>query len=569
MSKDLKSNSKIDTRIWWLMLGRAAFATLLLAGAVSLQVQRIVFFPETSTFHLYRMAFAFYLMSVVYVFLLRVIDREQVNIYIQSLCDVILVSALVYFTGGSRSIYSAFYPMIIIYSVLFLGRRGGLIAASASGILYGLLVDMEYYSWIEPPTAFLVQDVPLTPGEALTRSFVHILSFFLIALLASFVVKQEKKLRMLLDEKQTAFDHLDVLHRSIIESVDAGILTMNLAGQIKSFNRAAERITGHVLADLMNRPLQDAFPVFAEIVDKENDPEFFQGKRKEVDLAFQRRDGERLVLGCTLSSLRNTRGERIGSIVIFHDLTAVKKMQEEYENNRRLAFIGEMAAILAHEMRNPLASISGSIQVLKQDLQLNAADEKLMQIILRGKDQIENFMKDFLLLARPSPGEREKVDLRKIAGDVVESVRYVADWHEGIRIRLSGEGSAVIHGNRAEMRQLIWNLLMNSVQAIREAGEVEISVSESSGPDGVTMTIRDTGAGMPREILQKVFEPFYTNRERGTGLGLAIVNRIVENHGGSIRLESNPGQGTTVTVCLPFHSEPSHQSAEAAGEVTR
>ncbi len=562
----LQATSRIDKRIWWLMLGRVGFATLLLGAAISLQFRHLTIFPLESTLALYRTASLFYLISIVYVFLLRTVEREQFHIYIQSLCDVGLVSILVYLTGGSRSVYSAFYPMIIIYSVLFLGRGGGMTAASACSIVYGLLVDFEYYAWIQPPTAFLLQDLPLTPGEALTRSFVHILSFFVIALLASFVVEQEKKVRLLLAEKQTAFDQLDVLHRSIIESVDAGIFTTDLIGRIKSFNRAAEEITGYVFAELLNRPLRDVFPAIAAVVEKEDDQRPSTDREKGTHLAFERKDGERLVLGCVLSPLRDGRGDRIGSIVIFHDLTATKKMEAEYEKNRRLAFVGEMAAVLAHEIRNPLASISGSIQVLKKDLRLNAADERLMSIILRGKDQIENFMKDFLLLARPSPGTMEPIELRSLVSDVVEAIQYVSDWHEGIGIELTGD-DVRISANRAEIRQLIWNLLMNAVQSIPEKGVIDVSLHRSVDPEGVTLEIRDTGAGMGKEVLQKVFEPFYTTRERGTGLGLAIVRRIVENHGGRIRLESERGRGTSIAVWLSSCPEKRAITADAVGEV--
>jgi len=562
-----QENSGIDKRIWWLMLGRVGLATLLLGVAISLQFRQLALFPVESTAALYRTALLFYLVSIAYVFLLRVIDRERAHIYIQSLCDIGLVSVLVYLTGGCRSVYSAFYQMIVIYSVIFLGRRGGMTAASACSIVYGLLVDLEYYGWIEPPTAFLLQDLPLTPGEALTRSFVHILSFFVIALLASFVVGQERRARLLLAEKQTAFDQLDVLHRSIIESVDAGIFTIDLLGRIKSFNRAAEEITGYVFAELLNRPLREVFPAIAAAVEKANEqPPSPEGRQKGTDLAFARKDGERLVLGWVLSPLRGAEGKRIGSIVIFHDLTAVKKMEAEYEKNRRLAFVGEMAAVLAHEIRNPLASISGSIQVLRKDLQLNAADERLMSIILRGKDQIETFMKDFLLLARPSPGTKETIELRGLVNDVVEAIRYVSDWHEGIRVELTGD-DARISANRAEMRQLIWNLLMNAVQSISEEGAVSVCLARTSDPDGVTLRVSDTGAGMRKDVLQRVFEPFYTTRERGTGLGLAIVRRIVENHGGRVRLESEPGRGTSVAVWLSSRPEKKPVTADAASEV--
>ena len=229
-------------------------------------------------------------------------------------------------------------------------------------------------------------------------------------------------------------------------------------------------------------------------------------------------------------------------------------MKESLEKSRRLAFIGEMAAGLAHEIRNPLASISGSIQMLKGDLALNDVNTRLMQIILRGKDQLESFLKDFLLMARPAPGVREVLDIKETIRDVIECLRCIADWHESLEVTMIlADHPIFVQVNKTEIRQVIWNLILNAVQAMPDRGilRVEARHAEIGGREGAEIKIGDTGCGIRDQDLQRIFEPFYTTRDTGTGLGLAVVNRIVEAYQGKIHMHSELGKGTVCTLWIP------------------
>jgi len=554
MIENLKLPEYMTSRIRWLMLARVIIVTFLLVLATFIKVKEMESLSAISASTLFKTILLTYILSIIFLFLLKYIRNIPLNIYIQSICDVALITGMVYATGGIRSIYSVFYPLVIIYSVLFLGRNGGLIVASAASIFYGLFADLEFYGVIYPIFSIPIPGYPMNAGDVFTRIITHILSFYLFACLASFVVEQEKKARTLLAEKQSAFEQLDLLHRSIIESVDTGILTVNLNGQIKSFNRAAAEITGFSFREVENRIIADVFPDCPSLKGEFNDDGYRSMAKTRFEMALQTGEEKNLILGGSVSLLRDPQGVTIGNIIVFQDLTGINEMKESLERSRRLAFIGEMAAGLAHEIRNPLASISGSIQMLKGDLSQNGTNARLMQIILRGKDQLESFLKDFLLMARPAPGVREQLDIRETIRDVMESLRCVADWHEPLNVFMFlGDEPLYLETNRTEIRQVIWNVILNAVQAMPEGGELKIEAhnSQVKERDGVEIRIGDTGYGIREQSLKKIFEPFYTTRDKGTGLGLAVVSRIMEVYGGSIRMQSQPDKGTICTIWFP------------------
>jgi two-component system sensor histidine kinase PilS (NtrC family) len=542
-----------DIRVRYLMLARVAIVTFLLGIATFVELKGEEFLPHISLYSFYIIVIAAYILSAIYYIILQFTPNLKINLYFQATGDVLLITGLVYATGGIQSIYAVFYTIVIIYSVIFLGRRGGLIIASACGIFYGGLVDLEYYKVLIPHYAML-QNISFTAGYVFSRIIIYIFSFYLVAILASFVVEQERKTRTLLEEKVTAFDQLDQLHRSIIESIDTGIVTVDLLGRIKSFNRAAEEITGHASLDIEDLNINDVFPEYGQLRKKLNRASDLDPRKNRVEMTLQSKSGASLVLGCSISFLKDSQGGRIGDILVFQDLTEIKEMERHLETNRRLAFVGEMAAGLAHEMRNPLASISGSIQMLHKGLDLNLSDERLMQIILRGKDQLESFMKDFLLLSRPTPGIHEAFKMDEIIDDVLVAIQYVPDWRDQIEIMRSSTNRGEILASKAEIRQLVWNLVMNAIQAMPDGGRLSINSREAllkGSIPALEFEIIDDGLGIQENNLGKIFEPFFTTKEKGTGLGLAIVNRIVDGYQGKIRVDSVPGHGTRFCVQLP------------------
>lgn len=537
------------------MFLRVVVVTFILGIAGFIQIKGTRQIPPAGIPHVFSIIVIIYFLSFLYVLILKKTGSLKINIYIQALCDVLIVTTLVYVSGGIESVYSVLYQLVIIYSALFLGKKGGLTAASASSLLYGLMLDFEYYTVLPVYGSATIYNY--SAGHVLSRIFIHVVSFYIVAFLVSFVVEQEKRSRSLLTEKESEFDRLDLFHKSIIENVNAGIITTDLMGNIKSFNKTAAEISGYTLSEVKDRPIDDFFPGIFEMMGKVKGENTKGNLTKRGEIVVSDRNNREIVLGFSVSSLMSSSDERIGDIVIFQDLTATKDMEKEVEKSKNLALIGEMAAGLAHEIRNPLTAVSGSIQLLRRNLDLDETDSRLMNIILRGRDQLENLISNFLLLARPNMNDRVEMALETVMDEVIESLRYSPEWNDETRVKTQYGNTPEIFGNRTEIKQMIWNLVLNAVQAMPDGGTLNVKAEEIVSDDGkpfVEICISDTGHGIEKDNEERIFTPFYTTKERGTGLGLAIANRIAESHGGKIRIWSEVGKGTFCRVRLPLRS---------------
>jgi len=560
----------------WIVFSRLAVVSYFLGVTVFLQFRAVGTLPAEYLWISYSFISVIYGFSIFCLVLPVTARRRPLNIIGQSVSDVIFVTGIVLLTGGIDSVYSVLYSLVIIYSTLFLGRRGGLSIAALSTVCYVAIVH------VQPSGIFeflydegIIPGVELTRGYILTRVTTHVASFFIMALLTSFVVEQERKTQRLLAEKATAFDRLDLLHRSIIESVDTGILTVNLEGHIRSFNRAAEEISGFTFGEVFDRSVEEIFPGVSDVLSPAGSEER-KRQRKRLEILVRKKSGADMVLGISDSPLVE-QGVKIGSILIFQDLTPFKEMEREGEKNKQLAFIGQMAAGLAHELRTPLQSLSGSIQILRRDLRLAPSDERLMQVILRAKDQMEGLVRNFLLMARSNLGRRAETDVGELVKDVIESLAVGSEWNSRVELREDLGQDLWVMGDPAELRQVLWNLMINAIQSMPEGG----TLSVTARPDGdngearaVRVEIGDTGPGIDPVHIEKIWEPFYTTREKGSGLGLAIVRRIVESHGGAVEVQSEAMRGSRFRVRLPRHvpEEPAgqgerieHEAAAAAG----
>jgi two-component system, NtrC family, sensor histidine kinase PilS len=555
---DISIKEKYLRRTFLLIITRIIIITIFLGITVFVDVKRDLFSLSYITInYFYVIVAVIYLFSAIYIVLYKFKVNYQLNIYLQITVDILSITFLILMFGNTQIDYSLFYTLIIIYSAIFTGRKGGLLVASIASIFYGLLLNLELYD-LMPSFSAVHDNEKRDFADAFTNLMVRITSFYVLAFLASFIVEQEKKTATLLEEKASEFNQLDRLFRSIVESVYTGVMTINMNNIIKTFNNAAEEMTGFSRDAVQGRKLDDVFPEFVPFL---TDEMINQQMNNRIEMAIKGRAGNRINLGVSVSPLKGKYEKRIGNIIVFQDITKIKEMEKDLEKSRNMALIGEMAAGWAHEVRNPLAAITGSIELLKQGMELEGTNKRLMEIVLRSKDHLETFVRDFLLLARPVPANREPVDINGLIEEILESVKLNKDWIHQIEIKTTFCDNAQAFANKEQVRQIIYNLVLNAVQSMGKDGILSVETGKVQLNDGNEYTeimISDTGCGIAEDDLEKIFEPFFTKKEKGTGLGLSIVNHIVEGYNGKIKIESMMNQGTICRVWLRIEDKGKH-----------
>lgn len=558
------SRGEYYTRIKWLIASRIALTTFLVGTLIFIQQRyRIYSFPTASLDYFVLLV---YLLTGIYWYLLRKIKNLSLFAYLQISIDILLVSILVYITGGIDSAFSPLYHLAIISGSIILYRRGGYLAASVSSILYGGMLDMQYYN------AFgFVQSTNFTSLQVLYLVFSNILSFYTVALLSGYLSERLRKTRQELHEKNIDFADLRVLQEHILRSVGSGILTTDMTGRITSWNPAAELITGYSHDEIRFR-LQEVFGTSIKGFFGHTDK--LKERPYRIRGEIVKKEGTVVQLGMTASLLKDEQDVVRGIILIFQDITKMTEMEEQVRRQERLATVGSLAAGIAHEIRNPLGSISGSIQVLQGELDLQGDNKHLMDIVLRETERLNTIITEFLEYARPqaelsitaASSETNDVILSDLFNETVTLLRNSREYHDGITITSLIEADAAVKGDAQRLRQVFWNLLINACQAIQDKGQISIHalpVQEVDDDTWCRIVIADTGSGIAPENLGKIFDPFFTTKDSsgGTGLGLAIVYRIIEDHNGTIEVESQEGRGTTFTIKLPGIEVPAFSTA--------
>lgn len=538
------SREELHGRLKWLIGGRVVLALLLLGSVLFFQLQYQIYHVRTDQFVLFA-AIVFSLTGVYWYFSGTQL-RSSVQAYLQLAIDVLLITWLVSLTGGIDSSFSILYHIAIIAASIMLARRGGYFAASLASILYGGLLDIQYYKVFG-----YAQSLNYTAGQVLFLLFINILSFYVVAFLSGYLSERLRRTRLELQEKSSDFDDLRVLQDHILRSVGSGIVTMDMAGKITSWNNSAESITGYGLDEIRDR-WTGVFGagikgLFGHTDELRSGPVRFDG-------TIIKKDGGTVVLGFTASLLRDEGDQVRGIILTFQDITRLVQMEEQVRRQERLASVGSLAAGIAHEIRNPLASLSGSIQMLREDLVLDDDNRNLMDIVLRETDRLNTIITEFLDYARPKRHTFTTIALKGLIQETLALFRNSREFRDTVEIRRSVDETLSIHGDPSRIRQVLWNLIINATQAIEKHGNIGIDVSKVAehGSERAVITVSDNGKGIDPGQLPLIFDPFFTTKANGTGLGLAIVYRIVEDHGGTIDVKSTVGKGTAFTITLPL-----------------
>jgi two-component system sensor histidine kinase PilS (NtrC family) len=544
-----RSKEEYYAKIKWSLVSRTVSVTLLLGTLIFFQHEyRIYPFP---TSYLYYFLFFIYTLTGIYWYIHRKISNFSLFVYVQIAGDIGLVTLLVHLTGGIDSSFSILYHVTIISASIMASRRGGYLAASLSSILYGGMLDVQYYN------AFgFVRSLNFTSMQVLYLVFINILSFYAVALLSGNLADRLYKTRQELREKSSDLSDLQTLQDHILKSIGSGILTVDFKGQITSWNPAAELITGYTHAEIKTR-LQDVFgsiisALFGHTEDLKERPYRFEG-------SIFKKDGATAILGIVASLLKDELNAVRGIILIFDDVTKIVQMEDLVRRQERLASVGSLAAGIAHEIRNPLASLSGSIQVLQGELDLKGDNEHLMEIVVRETDRLNMIITEFLEYARPKTGHDDRIPLPSLLSETCTLLRNSRECVPGLHIACHVDATIMIQGDARRLRQVFWNLLINANQAMPNGGEITLSATPVSHVEDNSVcceiVVSDTGPGIAPEDLGKIFDPFFTTKPGGTGLGLSIVHRIIEDHGGAISVESVLGKGTTFRIRLPMVAE--------------
>jgi two-component system sensor histidine kinase PilS (NtrC family) len=546
------SEGSLRRNVRLLIAIRLVISTILLGSGTFMRATESGSFAGDPFFFLIGLTYA---LTIVYSLTLRFVERRRWLVDLQLGLDALLVSAFIYFTGGVTSYFTSLYVLPVIAASTIQLRRGGLMVATLSTVLYGGLVLAQYLAAsglrTDPWLTAYAQSLP-SGSVARYTVLMNVFGMFAVALLGGTLANSLRSAGAQLEQASTEIADLQALNQDVIDSLPSGLVTTDVALRILTFNRGAESITGVASTAAAGRDIVDVLQLPPAVMTSIQNDLGIKGARRRHEFRYQTMDGRgELEVGLTATHLE-TPGGRAGLLFTFQDVTAIKKLERDAAIQQRLAAVGEMAAGIAHEIRNPLASMSGSIQILRQELPLSSEQEQLMDIVLRESERLNTTIRSFLAYARPQRFQIERFDLRRALNDTTLLLRNSADVLEQHQISVDVPPTELWYeADEGQIKQIVWNLATNGLRAMPRGGRLHLIGALEPSTDSVVLTVSDEGIGIPAEELDRLFQPFHGTFAKGSGLGLAIVHRIVSDYSGEIRVSSQPGSGTTVSVRLP------------------
>ncbi len=525
-----------DERNWltWLVKVRILILTVLLA--IELAVIRLTPSPLPIMPFLTAMVLWFVL-SLFFLFLVSVWTESRLQAILQVLSDLAMVTLIVHLTGGIDSSLNFLYPLVIIVACMLLPRSWGFLSAALAFILFGAILELDYYGAIP---SFSTSHPKLKALQVVV--FVNLFAYFAIAYLAGLLVTKLRQADVRLKDASGALENLQALHENIVQSMSGGVITTGIDGRITLVNRAAQQLLETPETDLRGRSVADLFldPL----------PHIGSG-RGDAEVRHAGANGFRKTFRVMVSALNvNVPGE-LGFVYTFDDLTEIRRLEREVRLQDRLAAVGRLAAAIAHEIRNPLTSIAGSVSMLSDAPALTAEQRQLLQIVTRESDRLNNIITDFLAYSRGKQYRFERVNLVPLLQDTLTLLEHrLTAENAGIRVlRNFPVAEAWVLADGDKLKQVFWNFSENAVRAMKKAGGSLTASLVERGSDW-EISFADTGPGISPQQTEKIFEPFQSNFEGGTGLGLAIVYQIVQAHEGKVWARSEVGKGTSFVVRL-------------------
>jgi len=527
--------STFDERNWlaWLVRVRIFILTLLLA--IELAVAQFTPAPLPMRLFISTMLF-WYSLSLFYVLLLSFWQEHRLQATLQVLTDLILVSLVVHETGGWDSSLNFLYPLVIIVASVLLPRVWAHLVAALAFILYGAVLELNYYAVVPSYTT----THPATKAlQAII--FVNLFAFLAVAYLAGLLTAKLRQVGVQLKDTSGALENLQALHENIIHSISSGLITTGLDGRITLVNAAALRLLERTSPELMGTPVHELFVDALPTV---------ESPRAHGEVRFDAPNRFRKTVRVRVAALTVPERGDLGYVYVLDDLTEIRRLEREVRMQDKLAAVGRLAAAIAHEIRNPLTSIAGSVSMLSGVPEMNEDHRRLLDIVTRESQRLNSIITDFLAYSRTKQYHFDRIDLVQSVEETLTLMdhRMTAE-KTGITIaRRFTVSQAIAIADGDKLKQVFWNLCENAVRAMKHGGTLTAAV-ESLGDDWQVSFI-DTGTGMTPQQIEKIFEPFQSSFEGGTGLGLAIVYQIVQAHEGKVWARSKPGQGTTMVLRL-------------------
>jgi two-component system sensor histidine kinase PilS (NtrC family) len=545
-------DTELRRKVAWLIFVRAVISTILLGSATFAQITAPGSFAVDPFFFLIGLTYA---LTISYAVTLRLVDEHRWLVDVQLAMDALIVTAFIYFTGGITSYFTTLYVLPVVAGSTVQFRRGGLLVATLGTVLYSGLVLAQYFTasgllsggWFSGYAAVL--PARTTAGYLVG---INVFGFFAVALLSGSLANSLRSAGAQLEQASTEIADLQALNQHVIDSLPSGLATTDERFRILTFNRGAEAITGVSCASAVGRTIGDVLQWPGSVVPSIEGDLQAKGLRRRHEFRYKSHDGRgELEIGLTATHLE-TPGGRAGLLFTFQDVTAIKKLERDAAIQQRLAAVGEMAAGIAHEIRNPLASMSGSIQILRQELPLSTEQEQLMDIVLRESERLNTTIRSFLAYARPQRFQIARFDVRRALNDAALLLRNSSELLDGHEILVDVPDRELWYeADEGQIKQIIWNLATNGLRAMPHGGKLRLCGADDAASDGVVLTVHDEGIGIPPEELDALFQPFHGTFAKGSGLGLAIVHRITTDYSGEIRVSSQQGKGTSVSVHLP------------------
>ena len=482
--------------------------------------------------------------SALLLLLPRSLTRPRITASLTLILDVATATLIVLASGGPVSIFTFLYVLVVIASCVLLSRQGALATAGASSLFYTAVVVGPT---IFPVSYFL--DAPTdTTALAVLTMFLNAGTFLVVAITAGSLAEHYRSAHYALEGQRKDLSDLQAFKDLIFQSVGAGLIALDHDGRITAYNRAAAEISGVPAARAIGEPWR---AIFGDAVDIDRimravrtDPRAF----RRHELSLHAAGGSEVPVAITFWALRSGSGDTLGLIAVCEDRSPIKQMEARLRQADRLATVGRMAANIAHEIRNPLASLTGAIEVLARDTELGSARDRLAQIVVRESERLDHFIKDLLEYARPAPLAVQPINLADTLDEVLLLLEH-RPLPDNVKIVRGYSGSLPVDADPQQIRQVFWNLCLNAVEAMTDGGELRVGADGRVGH--LEVSISDSGPGIRAADLPHIFEPFFSTKPEGSGIGLALVHRIVQEHGGDIDVRSFGGQGTTVTITLP------------------